>query len=35
MDDRETLPDHVKPIHYHVSLRDLDFAQWTYRGTVV
>ncbi|KJZ73130.1 hypothetical protein HIM_07514 [Hirsutella minnesotensis 3608] len=35
MDDRETLPDHVKPTHYHVSLRNLEFKNWTYKGTVV
>jgi hypothetical protein len=34
MTDREILPDNVKPIHYNVSLRDLEFKDWTYQGTV-
>ncbi|PHH86097.1 hypothetical protein CDD83_10766 [Cordyceps sp. RAO-2017] len=34
MADRDVLPDHVKPVHYHLSLRDLDFDKWTYKGTV-
>ncbi|KAG6266511.1 hypothetical protein E4U47_005743 [Claviceps purpurea] len=34
MADREILPDNVKPIHYNVSLRDLEFKTWTYQGTV-
>lgn len=34
MADREILPDSVKPTHYKVSLRDLDFKNWTYQGTV-
>lgn len=34
MADREILPDSVKPTHYNVSLRDLDFKNWTYQGTV-
>ncbi|CAM1510513.1 Fc.00g008480.m01.CDS01 [Cosmosporella sp. VM-42] len=34
MDDRDVLPDNVKPSHYTLSLRDLDFKTWTYKGTV-
>lgn len=34
MTDREVLPDNVKPNHYVVSLRDLEFKNWTYKGTV-
>lgn len=34
MADREILPDNLKPIHYNVSLRDLEFKNWTYQGTV-
>ncbi|KYK56145.1 aminopeptidase [Drechmeria coniospora] len=34
MADREVLPDNVKPIHYKVSLGELDFKAWTYKGTV-
>ncbi|KAK0388040.1 hypothetical protein NLU13_4284 [Sarocladium strictum] len=34
MTDREVLPAHVKPTHYVVSLHDLEFKDWTYKGTV-
>lgn len=34
MADRDILPDNVKPVHYSVSLRDLEFKTWTYKGTV-
>jgi aminopeptidase N len=34
MTDREVLPDNVKPTHYNLSLRDLEFETWTYKGTV-
>ncbi|OAA37654.1 Peptidase M1, alanine aminopeptidase/leukotriene A4 hydrolase [Metarhizium rileyi] len=34
MADREILPDNLKPVHYNVSLRDLEFKNWTYQGTV-
>ncbi|KAJ6439475.1 aminopeptidase [Purpureocillium lavendulum] len=34
MADRDVLPDSVKPVHYGLSLRDLDFKTWTYKGTV-
>jgi aminopeptidase N len=34
MTDREVLPDNVKPNHYVLSLKDLEFKTWTYKGTV-
>ncbi|KAF5258162.1 hypothetical protein FOXYS1_11281, partial [Fusarium oxysporum] len=34
MTDRDVLPDNVKPKHYDLSLRDLEFTNWTYKGTV-
>ncbi|KAH7120209.1 peptidase family M1-domain-containing protein [Dactylonectria estremocensis] len=34
MDDRDVLPDNVKPNNYFLSLKDLDFKAWTYQGTV-
>jgi hypothetical protein len=34
MTDRDVLPDYVKPKHYQLSLRDLEFTNWTYKGTV-
>ncbi|KAI8231737.1 Aminopeptidase 2 [Colletotrichum sp. SAR 10_96] len=34
MADREVLPDSIKPSHYVLSLRDLNFKDWTYKGTV-
>lgn len=34
MADREVLPDGVKPVHYNLSLKDLEFKNWTYKGTV-
>lgn len=34
MSDREILPDNVKPVHYSLSLKDLDFKNWSYHGTV-
>ncbi|KAL7906930.1 peptidase family M1 domain-containing protein [Trichoderma velutinum] len=34
MADRDVLPDNIKPSHYALSLRDLDFKNWTYKGTV-
>ncbi|KAF7561600.1 hypothetical protein G7046_g2545 [Stylonectria norvegica] len=34
MDDRDVLPDNVKPSHYNLSLRDLEFKTWTFKGTV-
>ncbi|KAK7413626.1 hypothetical protein QQX98_007489 [Neonectria punicea] len=34
MDDRDVLPDNVKPTHYSLSLKDLEFKNWTYQGTV-
>ncbi|PLN77093.1 putative aminopeptidase [Aspergillus taichungensis] len=33
--DRETLPDAVKPLHYHVSLYDLQLgSSWGYKGNL-
>jgi aminopeptidase N len=34
MTDRDILPDDVRPSHYALSLRGLDFADWTYKGSV-
>ncbi|KEZ46188.1 putative Aminopeptidase [Scedosporium apiospermum] len=34
MADRDILPDNLKPSHYALSLRDLEFQNWTYQGTV-
>lgn len=34
MADRDILPDNIKPFHYTLSIRDLDFKNWTYKGTV-
>lgn len=34
MTDREVLPDNIKPTHYNVSLKDLEWNDWTYKGTV-
>jgi hypothetical protein len=34
MADRETLPDNIKPIHYALSISDLDFSAWSYKGLV-
>lgn len=34
MDDRDVLSKHVKPTHYNLALRNLDFAKWTYDGIV-
>lgn len=33
MSDKVTLPRNCKPSHYKLSLRDLDFQSWTYKGT--
>lgn len=35
MTDREVLPDNVKPTHYDLTLTELEFKTWTYKGTVV
>ncbi|KAF8468306.1 peptidase family M1-domain-containing protein [Kalaharituber pfeilii] len=32
--DRETLPKHIKPTHYNLSLYNLDREKFTYEGTV-
>ncbi|GJD04634.1 peptidase family M1 [Colletotrichum higginsianum] len=34
MADREVLPESIRPSHYVLSLRDLNFEDWTYKGTV-
>ncbi|EON96044.1 putative peptidase family m1 protein [Phaeoacremonium minimum UCRPA7] len=35
MADREILPDNFRPQHYDLVLTDLNFAEWTYKGTVI
>ncbi|KAJ4288837.1 hypothetical protein N0V88_007166 [Collariella sp. IMI 366227] len=34
MTDRDILPDNFKPVHYDLTIRDLDFPNWSYKGTV-
>lgn len=34
MADRDILPDNVKPVHYSLSIRDMDFKTWTYQGSL-
>lgn len=34
MSDRDVLSAHVRPTHYALDLRNLDFANWTYDGRV-
>lgn len=34
MADRDILPDTFKPVHYDLAIKDLDFANWTYNGSV-
>lgn len=34
MADRDILPGTVKPVHYDLLLTDLEFKDWTYKGTV-
>ncbi|KAK6341017.1 hypothetical protein TWF696_009328 [Orbilia brochopaga] len=34
-DDRDVLPEEVKPLHYDLSIANLDSAAFTYSGTVV
>ncbi|KAK1783249.1 peptidase family M1-domain-containing protein [Copromyces sp. CBS 386.78] len=34
MTDRDILPDNFKPTHYDLEIRGLDFASWSYKGTV-
>ncbi|KAK4208605.1 putative aminopeptidase [Rhypophila decipiens] len=34
MSDRDILPDDFKPRHYDLVITDLDFAKWSYKGTV-
>ncbi|KAJ2902484.1 Alanine/arginine aminopeptidase [Zalerion maritima] len=35
MADRDILPDTFKPSHYGLAITDLDFKDWSYKGTVV
>ncbi len=35
MADRDILPDYFKPAHYDLVIKDLDFKNWSYTGTVV
>lgn len=35
MADRDILPDTFKPVHYDLAIKDLDFAKWTYNGSVM
>ncbi|KAL2150396.1 hypothetical protein VTH82DRAFT_6959 [Thermothelomyces myriococcoides] len=34
MTDRDILPDTFKPVHYDLLITDLDFSNWSYRGSV-
>lgn len=34
MGDKIVLPRTYKPSHYQLSLSDLDFQSWTFKGTV-
>ncbi|KAK4101305.1 hypothetical protein N658DRAFT_507242 [Parathielavia hyrcaniae] len=34
MTDRDILPDNFKPVHYDLAITDLDFKNWSYKGTV-
>lgn len=34
MADRDILPDTFKPFHYDLVIKDLNFAAWTYNGSV-
>ncbi|KAB5582275.1 peptidase family M1-domain-containing protein [Coniochaeta sp. 2T2.1] len=34
MADRDILPDNFKPSHYDLVIKDLDFGNWSYKGTV-
>ncbi|KAL1837987.1 hypothetical protein VTJ49DRAFT_3155 [Mycothermus thermophilus] len=34
MTDRDILPDTFKPVHYDLVIKDLDFKNWSYKGTV-
>ena len=34
MTDRDILPDNFKPVHYDLVIKDLDFENWSYQGTV-
>jgi hypothetical protein len=34
MADRDILPDVFQPSHYDLLIKDLNFDDWTYTGTV-
>lgn len=34
MADRDILPSDFKPIHYDLAIKDLNFKDWSYKGTV-
>jgi len=34
MTDRDILPDTFKPAHYDLVITDLDFNNWSYKGSV-
>ena len=34
MTDRDILPDNFKPVHYDLVIKDLNFENWSYKGTV-
>lgn len=34
MEDRDILPDNFKPVHYSLSVKDLDLTNWTFGGVV-
>ncbi|KAL2270672.1 hypothetical protein VTJ83DRAFT_43 [Remersonia thermophila] len=34
MTDRDILPDTFKPVHYDLVIKDLNFENWSYKGTV-
>jgi len=34
MADRDILPDSFKPVHYDLVIKNLDFKNWSYTGTV-
>jgi hypothetical protein len=35
MADRDILPDHFKPGHYDLTISNLDFPAWEYKGKVM
>lgn len=34
MTDRDILPDTFKPAHYDLAIKDIDFKNWSYKGSV-